>query len=67
MHKLAKCRCGFIIAVVMGALSGTVAYANTTTPTSAPIPQSVTGGDPVPTSPHSVTSAVILIFLQALL
>jgi len=35
------------------------------TPTPSPVPQSVTGGDPVPTSPHIVT--VILTLLQAVL
>lgn len=50
----------FMLVAVIGMFSGALAYA---TPT--PIPQSVTGGDPVPTSPHAVTTAVILTLLQA--
>jgi hypothetical protein len=50
-----------VLAVLLGTLSGTIAHADTTTPT----PTSVTGTDPVPTSPHVVT--VILTLLQTLL
>ena len=54
-----------MLAVVLGTLSGTIAHADTTTPIPTPTPQSVTGTDPVPTSPHVVI--VILTLLQALL
>jgi hypothetical protein len=50
-----------VLALVLGTLSGTIAHADTTTPT----PTSVTGTDPVPTSPNVVT--VILMLLQTLL
>lgn len=50
-----------VLAIVLGTISGTIAHADTTTPT----PTSVTGTDPVPTSPHIVT--VILALLQTLL
>jgi hypothetical protein len=50
-----------VLAIVLGMLCGTLAHADTPTPT----PQSVTGTDPVPTSPHVV--AVILTLLQTLL
>jgi hypothetical protein len=50
-----------VLAVLLGTLSGTIAHADTTTQT----PTSVTGTDPVPTSPHVVT--VILTLLQTLL
>ena len=53
----------FVLALVLTTLSGTIAHAATTTP--APTPQSVTGTDPVPTSPNVVT--VILTLLQTLL
>jgi hypothetical protein len=53
-----------VLAVVLGTLSGTIAHADTTTPPPSSTPQSVTGGDPVPTSPHIVT--VILTLLQVL-
>jgi hypothetical protein len=49
------------LAILLGTLSGTIAHADATTPT----PTSVTGTDPVPTSPHVVT--VILTLLQTLL
>ena len=52
-----------VLAIVLGTLSGTIAHADTTTP--SPTPTSVTGGDPVPTSPHMIT--VILTLLQVLL
>ena len=52
-----------VLAVVLGTLSGTIAHADTTTP--SPTPASVTGGDPVPTSPHAIT--IILTLLQVLL
>ena len=66
MHKLFTR--GLVLAVILGTLSGTIARADTATPIPSPIPQSVTGGDPVPTSPTSppVTTA-ILTFLQLLL
>jgi len=54
-----------VLAVVLGTLSGTMAHADTTTPAPSPSPQSVTGGDPVPTSPHLVI--IILTVLQTLL
>jgi hypothetical protein len=50
-----------LLVFVLGALSGTIAHADATTPN----PQSVTGTDPVPTSPHVVT--IILTLLQTLL
>jgi hypothetical protein len=50
-----------VLAIVLGMLSGTLAHADATTPT----PTSVTGTDPVPTSPQVVT--VILTLLQTLL
>jgi hypothetical protein len=50
-----------VLAILLGTLSGTIAHADTTTPT----PTSVTGTDPVPTSPHVIT--VILTLLQTLL
>jgi hypothetical protein len=53
----------FVLALALTTLSGTIAHAATTTPT--PTPQTVTGTDPVPTSPHVVT--VILTLLQTLL
>ncbi len=53
----------FVLALVLTTLSGTIAHAATTT--SAPTPQTVTGTDPVPTSPNVVT--VILTLLQTLL
>ena len=52
-----------VLAIALGTLSGTIAHADTTTP--SPTPTSVTGGDPVPTSPHMIT--VILSLLQVLL
>jgi hypothetical protein len=52
---------GLVLAILLGTLSGTIAHADTTTPT----PTSVTGTDPVPTSPNVVT--VILTLLQTLL
>jgi hypothetical protein len=52
-----------VLAIVLGTLFGTIARADTTTP--SPTPTSVTGGDPVPTSPHVIT--VILTLLQVLL
>ena len=52
----------FVLALVLTTLSGTIAHA-TTTP--AATPQTVTGTDPVPTSPNVVT--VILTLLQTLL
>jgi hypothetical protein len=54
-----------VLAIILGTLSGTIAHADTTTPPPPPTPSSVTGGDPVPTSPHVVT--VILTLLQVLL
>jgi hypothetical protein len=59
MHKSLTRR--LVLALVLGTLSGTIAHADTTTPT----PTSVTGTDPVPTSPNVVT--VILMLLQTLL
>ena len=53
----------FVLALVLTTLFGTIAHAATTTPD--PTPQTVTGTDPVPTSPHIVT--VILTLLQTLL
>lgn len=50
-----------VLAILLGTFSGTMAHADTTTPT----PTSVTGTDPVPTSPHVVT--IILTLLQTLL
>lgn len=61
MHKSLTRR--LALAIVLGTLSGTIAHADTTTP--SPTPASVTGGDPVPTSPHAIT--VILTLLQVLL
>jgi hypothetical protein len=61
MHKSLTRR--LVLAIVLGTLSGTIAHADTTTP--SPTPTSVTGGDPVPTSPHVIT--VILTLLQVLL
>jgi hypothetical protein len=60
MHKSLTRR--LVLAIVLGMLSGTIAHADTTTP---PPPQSVTGTDPVPTSPNVVT--VILRVLQTVL
>ena len=62
MHKSLTRR--LVLAMVLGTLSGTIAHADTTT-TPSPTPASVTGGDPVPTSPHVIT--VILTLLQVLL
>jgi hypothetical protein len=59
MHKSLTRR--LVLALVLGTLSGTIAHADTPPPT----PTSVTGTDPVPTSPHVVT--VILTLLQTLL
>ena len=59
MSKSLKCR--LVLAIVLGMLSGTIAQADTTTPS----PASVTGTDPVPTSPCVVT--VIVTLLQTLL
>jgi hypothetical protein len=56
---------GLVLAIVLGTISGTIAHADTTSPTQPPAPSSVTGGDPVPTSPHVAT--VILTLLQVLL
>jgi hypothetical protein len=61
MHKSLTRR--VVLAIVLGTLSGTIAHADITTP--SPTPTSVTGGDPVPTSPHVIT--VILTLLQVLL
>jgi len=61
MHKSLTRR--LVLAIVLGTLFGTIAHADTTTP--SPTPASVTGGDPVPTSPHAIT--VILTLLQVLL
>jgi hypothetical protein len=63
MHKSLSRR--LLLAAVLGTLSGTIAHADTTTPPPSPTPGSVTGGDPVPTSPHAVM--VILTLLQVLL
>lgn len=63
MHK--SLTRGLVLAIVLGTLSGTIAHADTTTPPPSPTPTSVTGGDPVPTSPKVVT--VILTLLQTLL
>lgn len=60
MHKSFTRR--LVLAVVLGTLSGAIAHADTTP---SPTPLSVTGGDPVPTSPGIVT--VILTVLQAVL
>jgi len=60
MHKSLTCR--LVLAVVLGTLSGAIAHADTTP---SPTPLSVTGGDPVPTSPSIVT--VILTVLQEVL
>jgi hypothetical protein len=62
MHKSLTRR--LVLAIVLGTLFGTIAHADTTTPPPS-TPQSVTGGDPVPTSPHIAT--VILTLLQVLL
>jgi hypothetical protein len=61
MHKSLTRR--LVLAIVLGTLFGTIAHADTTAP--SPTPASVTGGDPVPTSPHAIT--VILTLLQVLL
>jgi hypothetical protein len=53
----------FVLCLVLTPLCGTVARAATTTPD--PTPQSVTGTDPVPTSPNVVI--VMLTLLQTLL
>lgn len=63
MHK--SLTRGLVLAFVLSTLSGTIAHADTTTPPPPPTPSSVTGGDPVPTSPHVVT--VLLTLLQVLL
>jgi hypothetical protein len=62
MHKSLTRR--LVLGLVLGTLSGTIAHADTTTP--SPTPASVTGGDPVPTSPHAAIT-VILTLLQVLL
>ena len=61
MHKPLTRR--LVLALAMIPLSGTVAHAATTNP--SPTPQTVTGTDPVPTSPHIMT--VLLILFQTLL
>ena len=53
----------FVLALVLTTLSGTTTAHATTTP--SPTPQTVTGTDPVPTSPHIMT--VLLILFQTLL
>jgi hypothetical protein len=53
----------FALAVVLSSLTGTIARAASTPP--PPPPQSVTGTDPVPTSPKVVT--IILTLLRTVL
>lgn len=53
----------FVLAVVLSSLTGTVARAASTPP--PPPPQSVTGTDPVPTSPKVVT--ILLTLLRTVL
>lgn len=50
-----------ILGIVLGTLSGPIAHADST----PPVPGSVTGGDPVPISPHVVT--ILLTMLQSVL
>ena len=54
-----------VLALVLSTLSGTgvMAHADTTTPPSTP--KSVTGTDPVPTSPHVVS--IVITWLESLL
>lgn len=54
MHKSFTRR--LVLAVVLGTLSGAIAHADTTP---SPTPLSVTGGDPVPTSPASSQSFLL--------
>ena len=54
-----------VLAVVLGTFFGTVAHADTTTLPPSSTPHSVTGGDPVPTTPDIATA--ILNLLQVLL
>lgn len=63
MHK--SLTRALVLAVALGTFSGTIAHADTSTSTPPAAPQSVTGGDPVPTSPHVVD--VLLTLLQVLL
>jgi hypothetical protein len=51
------------LAVVLGTLSGVAVHAQTTSPISTVSTDSVTGADPVPTSPTQKPSAVIAIIL----
>ncbi len=62
MHKSIARR--LVLVAVLGTISGTMAHADAITPPPS-APQTVTGGDPVPTSPHAVS--VILTLLLALL
>ncbi len=63
MHK--SLTRNIVLAIVLSSLSGTIAHADTTIPT--PAPQSVTGGDPVPKSPHPGIPNLILTWLLMLL
>lgn len=55
----------FALALVLSSLTGTIAHAASTPPPPPPAPQSVTGTDPVPTSPKVVT--IILTLLRTVL
>ncbi len=63
MHK--SLTRNLVLTIALSTLSGTITHADTTVP--APVPQSVTGGDPVPKSPHSGITDLILTWLQVLL
>ncbi len=52
----------FALAAVITVLSVTTTHAQSTTPPPPPTPSSVTGGDPVPTSPDAIQ--MILVFLH---
>jgi hypothetical protein len=65
MHKSLTRR--FALALVLSSLTGTIARAASTPPPAPPppAPQSVTGTDPVPTSPKVVT--ILLTLLRTVL
>jgi len=65
MHKSLTHRFVLVLALGLSSLPGTIARAASTPPPPPPPPQSVTGTDPVPTSPKVVT--ILLTLLRTVL
>jgi len=65
MHNALTRRFVLVLALGLSPLSGTIARAASTPPPPPPSPQSVTGTDPVPTSPKVVT--ILLTLLRTVL